>query len=56
MAALGDGEHYAPVLQGDLAWDAWAGPDKLGTWKVEDLIQFVRGLRATRTSRRFVTS
>ena len=23
------GELYVPVLQGDLAWDAWAGPDKL---------------------------
>ena len=43
QASLGDGEHYEPVLQGDLAWDAWAGPSKLGTWKVEDLIQFVRG-------------
>jgi len=43
MTALGEGEHYEPVLQGDLAWDAWAGPEKLGTWKVDDLIQFVRG-------------
>lgn len=43
QAALGESEHYEPVLQGDLAWDAWAGPAKLGTWKVEDLIQFVRG-------------
>ena len=43
MAALGEGEHYEPVLQGDLAWDAWAGPARLGAWKVEDLIQFVRG-------------
>lgn len=43
QASLGEGEHYAPVLQGDLAWNAWAGPEKLGTWKVDDLIQFVRG-------------
>ncbi len=43
QAALGDGGPYEPVLQGDLAWDAWAGPAKLGTWKVDDLIQFVRG-------------
>ena len=43
QAVLGEGEHYEPVLQGDLAWDAWAGPAKLATWKVADLIQFVRG-------------
>ncbi|WP_343410573.1 class I SAM-dependent DNA methyltransferase [Candidatus Amarolinea dominans] len=43
QAALGEGEHYEPVLQGDLAWDAWAGPEKLATWRVDDLIQFVRG-------------
>ena len=43
QAALGESEHYEPVLQGDLAWDAWAGPAKLGTWKVEDLIQELRG-------------
>lgn len=45
QASLSEGEHYEPVLQGELAWDAWAGPAKLGTWKVEDLIQFVRGRR-----------
>lgn len=33
QAALGDGEHHEPVLQGDLTWDAWAGPAKLGTWR-----------------------
>lgn len=43
QAALGEGEHDEPVLRGDLAWDAWAGPAKLGAWKAEDLIQFVRG-------------
>ena len=43
-AALGAGEHYEPVLRGDLASDAWGGPEKLQTWKVDDLIQFVRGL------------
>jgi len=43
QASLGEGEHYEPVLQGDLAWDAWAGPQKLPTWKGDDLIQFVRG-------------
>lgn len=43
QASLGEGEHYEPVLQGDLAWDAWAGPEKLGAWKVDDLVQFVRG-------------
>ena len=29
QASLGDGEHYEPVLQGDLAWDAWAAPKRI---------------------------
>ncbi|MBN2005587.1 MAG: N-6 DNA methylase [Anaerolineae bacterium] len=39
------GEAYAPVLQGDLAWDAWAGPKALATWKADrgELVAFVRG-------------
>jgi len=45
QASLGEAgeEHYEPVLQGELAWDAWAGPEKLKTWEAPDLIQFVRG-------------
>src|SRR3990170_2069917 len=34
---------YEAVLQGDLAWDSWANPEKLKTWKADELIQFVRG-------------
>lgn len=41
-AVLG-GEPYTPVLQGDLAWDNWASPEKLKAWKAPELIQFVRG-------------
>lgn len=41
--ALLGGEPYVPVLQGDLAWDAWAGPEKLEKWKAPELIQYVRG-------------
>lgn len=39
------GETYAPVLQGDLAWDAWAGPAALEKWKADrgELVAFVRG-------------
>jgi type I restriction enzyme M protein len=38
-----EGKSYEPVLQGDLAWDAWASPAKLKSWKADELIQFVRG-------------
>jgi type I restriction enzyme M protein len=38
-----DGKTYEPVLQGDLAWEFWASPRKIKTWKANDLIQFVRG-------------
>lgn len=37
------GDLYGPVLQGDLAWDSWASPEKLKQWKATELIQFVRG-------------
>lgn len=37
------GETYTPILQGELAWDSWAGPDKVQTWGADALIQFVRG-------------
>lgn len=37
------GETYTPVLQGDLAWDAWASPEKIRNWKADELIQYVRG-------------
>lgn len=39
------GETYAPVLQGDLAWDAWAGPAALEKWQADrgELVAFVRG-------------
>lgn len=38
-----EGSNYAPILQGDLAWDAWASPEKIEQWKADELIQFVRG-------------
>lgn len=41
-AALG-GDPYQPVIQGELAWDFWASPEKLRTWKAGELIQYVRG-------------
>ena len=37
------GEPYTPVLQGDLAWDSWASPEKLEERKAPELIQYVRG-------------
>lgn len=39
------GDTYTPVLQGDLAWDAWAGPQALGRWNSDrgELVAFVRG-------------
>ena len=43
LAGQGTGDRQADDAcpeDGDLAWDAWAGPDKLGTWKVEDLIHY----------------
>lgn len=42
MMLLG-GEPYEPVLQGDLAWDHWAGPEALEKWNADELIRFVRG-------------
>jgi type I restriction enzyme M protein len=38
-------EVYTPVLQGDLAWDAWAGPKALEKWNSDksELVAFVRG-------------
>lgn len=41
-AILGE-DPYTPVLQGDLAWDSWASPEKVKTWRADLLIQFVRG-------------
>lgn len=41
--ALVGGEPYTPVLQGDLAWDSWASPEKVQAWGADELIQFVRG-------------
>lgn len=38
-----ESKQYEPVLQGVLAWDAWASPEKLKNWQAEELIQFVRG-------------
>ena len=39
------GETYTHVLQGDLAWDAWASPEALSRWNSErgELVSFVRG-------------
>ncbi len=39
------GASYAPVLQGDLAWDAWASPQALSQWNSDrgELVAFVRG-------------
>ncbi|MEW6179133.1 MAG: class I SAM-dependent DNA methyltransferase [Chloroflexota bacterium] len=39
------GESYTPVLQGDLAWDAWASPEALQKWNSSrgELVAFVRG-------------
>jgi len=39
------GKTYAPVLQGDLAWDAWASPAALERWQADrgELVAFVRG-------------
>ena len=36
---------YTPVLRGDLAWDAWAGPEALDRWQSNrgELVAFVRG-------------
>lgn len=42
QASLG-GEPYTPVLQGDLAWDSWASPEKLKETSADDLIRYVRG-------------
>lgn len=42
MALVG-GEPYTSVLQGDLAWDSWASPEKVQAWSADELIQFVRG-------------
>lgn len=36
-------EAFTPVLQGDLAWDSWASPEKLATTSADDLIRYVRG-------------
>ena len=38
-------ESYTPVLQGDLAWDAWASPAALEKWDAQkgELVAFVRG-------------
>lgn len=36
-------EEYMPVLQGDLAWDSWASPEKLEATSADDLIRYVRG-------------
>lgn len=41
--ALVGGEPYTPVLRGELAWDNWAGPEKVQAWGADELIQFVRG-------------
>lgn len=38
-----EGEHYEPVLQGDLAWDYWANPEKIKEWEANALIQYIRG-------------
>lgn len=39
------GDTYSPVLQGDLAWDAWASPEALSKWNSDrgELVAFVRG-------------
>lgn len=39
------GEPYTPVLQGELAWDYWAGPEALEKWDASkgELVAFVRG-------------
>ena len=37
------GVSFEPVLQGKLAWDAWASPEHIEGGRAEELIQHVRG-------------
>ncbi|MFN8439655.1 MAG: class I SAM-dependent DNA methyltransferase [Caldilineaceae bacterium] len=42
--ALLEGKNYqGALLGGELAWDNWAGEERLKQWEANDLIQFVRG-------------
>src|SRR5579885_2212248 len=43
LAEASLGKTYTPVLQGDLAWDSWASPEKLMLTSADDLIRYVRG-------------
>ena len=38
-----EGRTYEAVLPKDIAWDAWASPEKVKKWDANELIQFVRG-------------